>query len=1104
MKQVTIFLFILRVTCICIAQNTQPNELHFNRLSIKNGLPEDVINAMLQDKEGYIWISTQAGLVRFDGYKTKVYQFGMEDPNHASVQTIYEDRSGELWIGTWLEGLYHYDRATDTFEYYKHEAKDINSVSEGVITSIHDDRNGNLWIILSGLEGKTTYLNKFEAKTHRFKHFGIHESGHGYINASECLSLCEGRRGQMWVGTNNGIYEYSPGRDTFIPHFATYDSSQQKRFNLLTNDAAYPGIIWMTVFETKSQRGSGLWKYNTDDNSITSYKHISGTSSSLACDSVFSIQKDSHGGMWFGSFTGLSTFVPSTKNFVNYTIKEKQPNPWYNAIFILTEDKAGNFWCGNQNNLLLFDATTKEFMRYRPNEKDPDALRDNGYTNVLIDRSGTLWVGTAFQGLNWLNVKRSRFTVYKNNPGQSHYFPGGGNSSFAEAKDGTFWVWTLQGLYHWYPSTDSFSIIKTIVHKKEDFAWRFGSVVVDKQGVVWCSTFGEGLYSYDPESGHLRNFKNNEKDSSSLSNNQITSLCEDHEGTLWIGTFGSGLCTFNRQTNSFKRYPFITNYVNTPNNNALDDGVIFTIYEDSRGTLWAGTNLGGINKYNKESGTFTSYQNILPGFMTISNIFEDSKGDIWSGTHASGLFMLDRKTNIAKRFTEKDGLLYDGALGINEDNANNLWITSARGISILNLQTNKISTFSTINGLPEDPENNLKLFKTSNGKFLMPCKDGFISFDPGQLKPDTTVPLIHIESIDIAGDQTPGSKQKNSLIYKYGKSEIHLRYNEDRITINYIGLQYQNAALNQYAYKLDGYDRDWIQAATQRSVTYANLSPGRYTFHVKAANSDGLWNTNDDFIVIIVSPPWWLSWWAYCVYALTLVSITYILYRNRINQLNKKQQMQISVMVAAQEGERKRISRDLHDDVGTKLSAVKMFLSSLHEKAIGTGDKEMKSLAESSEQFITQVTQDVRRLLLNLSPAVLEEFGYATAVEGLINKINETKQIHFNLVMFGMKQRLQKDYELALYRITQELINNVLKHAAAKNVSLQIGQRDKKIILMIEDDGKGFEVNANKDGYGLHNLEARTKLMQGTMTIDSTPGKGTSVWIEIPDNFNVA
>jgi signal transduction histidine kinase len=245
----------------------------------------------------------------------------------------------------------------------------------------------------------------------------------------------------------------------------------------------------------------------------------------------------------------------------------------------------------------------------------------------------------------------------------------------------------------------------------------------------------------------------------------------------------------------------------------------------------------------------------------------------------------------------------------------------------------------------------------------------------------------------------------------------------------------------------------------------------------------------------------WRTWWAYTFYGIILFAFAYFIYRNRVRLLRKNQQAEIKAMVATQEQERKRISRDLHDDVGTKLSALKLFVSSLHEKASLVNNEEIKSLAKSSEQFITEAMQDVRQLLLNLSPTVLEEFGYTTAIEGLVNKINETKQIHFNLVVFGMTQRMQKDYELALYRITQELINNVLKHAGAKNVSLQIGKRDEKIILMIEDDGKGFDVNAHRDGYGLHNLDARTRLMHGTMNIDSQPGKGTSVLIEIPYNF---
>lgn len=186
-------------------------------------------------------------------------------------------------------------------------------------------------------------------------------------------------------------------------------------------------------------------------------------------------------------------------------------------------------------------------------------------------------------------------------------------------------------------------------------------------------------------------------------------------------------------------------------------------------------------------------------------------------------------------------------------------------------------------------------------------------------------------------------------------------------------------------------------------------------------------------------------------------------------RVQKQGNAQLNIMVAMQESERRRISRDLHDDIGTKLSAIGLFISSMKEKAAG-GNNEIFSLAKNSEQFIKETVQDLRQLLLDLSPSVLEEFGYTTAVEGLVNKINETRLIHFNLIVFGIKERLPKTYELALYRITQELINNVLKHAAAKQVTLQIGLRDDKIVLMIEDDGKGFDIAANSDGYGLKTL----------------------------------
>ncbi|MGN6616220.1 MAG: ligand-binding sensor domain-containing protein [Ilyomonas sp.] len=892
MKKAFILLFILPLSCVCIGQNLQPKELHFNHLSIKDGLPEAWVNASLQDKEGYIWIGTQAGLVRYDGYTTKLYKFNLDDPIHSLINVIYEDHAGKLWIGVSYEGLYQYDRAADTFVNYMHHQRD--PYSDYAIVGIHDDRNGNLWMIWANFNYTKGNITLFDTKKHQLKSFSNLHKRNQNINASLFLpNLFEDSKGRIWVGSNNGIYQYDSAGNKFIPHFATADSAQQKSMVPQQEDAGHPGVFWMNVWNTKSGKGEGALRYNTNDNTFKTYRHVSKDSTSLSSDSVTVIKKDSQGRLWFGTANGLSVFEASSERFINYTLKEKKANIYDNVVFMLEEDKAGNFWCAGFN-LLFFDTKTKTLTRYKANEKEDDALSVANFKNLLLDRSGTIWIGTD-HGLYWPNSKRSKFIVYKNNPGQPHHFPGVGGASFAERKDGTFWVWSSHGLYHWYPSSDSFTVVKGLKAEGENFT--VSSTFIEQDDILWCGTWNNGLISYNLKTGAIRNFKNNKNDSTSLSNDFVYPVYIDHSGTIWIGTFGGGLCSFDKQTNTFKRYPFIVNHTNTPNNNALDDDEVLSIYEDKQGTLWVGTQNGGLNRFNRQTGTFTSYQNQIPGFTDVTAIFEDSKGHLWAGTYLSGLFLFDRKTNTAKKFTEKDGLLYDGILAINEDNSNNLWITSLRGISILNIQTNKISHLGTVNGLPEEPEQfNRTFFKTSQGQFLMPFNNGFVSFYPDQLKPDTSLPVVHIESIEFIKPQTRGNKQIDSIIRSYDKKEIKLRYNENRITFNYVALQYQNSALNQYAYKLEGYDKDWIQAGTQRKVTYTNLPPHKYIFHVKAANSDGVWNRQEQTLTVIILPPWWETWWFRIASVIAMVAVVYAIVQNHSRNL-KKQNLQLEEKV---------------------------------------------------------------------------------------------------------------------------------------------------------------------------------------------------------------
>jgi signal transduction histidine kinase len=505
----------------------------------------------------------------------------------------------------------------------------------------------------------------------------------------------------------------------------------------------------------------------------------------------------------------------------------------------------------------------------------------------------------------------------------------------------------------------------------------------------------------------------------------------------------------------------------------------------------------GLNRLDKKTGNFKRYLNHL----IVYRVREDSEGNIWSGT-SSGLFKYDKERDRFLSFKDESAIISSpgSVQWIIEDHEQNLWFNADKGIIRLNKKRTVAVLYGKnqgVNGRAITPFG----YTRQNGEILWGDTSGYFVIKPDLLRQINLPPFVTVSNFLLNNAPVYPSAKGILSVPLAQTTAIDLNYDQNTFSFEFNNIDFISEHEDtRLLYMLQNYDNEWHKAGSEKNAYYFNLLPGNYIFKVKAFSAAGV--GAEKAIAVVITPPWWSTWSAYILFTIIIGTIVYVLYRNHINQFKIKQATQMNIMVATQEGERRRIARDLHDEVGTKLSALKLFLSFLHDKATSINNEEIKSLAESSEQYITEVMQDVRQLLLNLSPAVLEEFGYTTAIEGLVNKINETKQLHFSLMIFGMEQPLPKDVELALYRITQEIINNVLKHAEAKNVVLQIGRRNEKIILMIEDDGKGFDVNLHREGYGLKNLEARTKLMKGTMNIDSQAGKGTSVLIEIPDNFN--
>ncbi len=901
-------------------------------------------------------------------------------------------------------------------------------------------------------------------------------------NFEKIQSFCKHNDGEVWIITNRSLYKYNSSLQKTELWF-----SLSKAADFSTN------LIFDKIkkgFWVIRNRQLSYLDINEKKEDTSYCKYIPKT---LDNQPVVLCWLDSKQNLWIsywnGSILKINTASYKTQLYTLQDFKKSEQKVTITA-YSFEEDEKGIIWLGSYyGGLFYYNNIEDKFKKIPSGNSFPNSLHyDFEIFRLSKDNEGNIWVGTD-KGISIFNPASKHFQTVDEN-----------------------------SLFQPFPKTEATQFFET------------------GTGDILVGTWGNGWFIYDRDFRLKKQFMYKGK-TNFLDNrrNLVWSFAEAKDGKLWIG-YQHGLLSIYDTINKSLQY------IDEPGFNLK---TIRVIRCDAQGNMWFGIHSGSLGKWDRRKRKFIFYNNLLPRYgeesTAISDILIDLGGEIWIATYRNGFYRFDPyNERIAEHYeinkglakedvvnsltsindsiigittstkgvllfnrfkktftsiTTKDGLPANEVFGMALDKLKNIWISTHDGLYRKNVSNNKIVSFDEEDGLLKKGFTT-KIFKLKDGRMVLPASTGFIYFQPETIQITQTSPKVQFVNFEIF-DQ---SLIVDSLSHLH--KPINLTYDQNFITIGYSSTNFMSRNTTRYFYQLVGVDKDWVIAGSRRSASYTGLHPGHYLFKVRCETRNGISSQHTPELSIYIHPPWWATWWAYTLYTLAAGAVICTIYRNRVSKLESKQAAQIKIMVATQEEERKRISRDLHDDVGTRLSALKLFISTLQEKAALTNNEEIKSLAVSSEQFITEAMQDVRQLLLNLSPSVLEEFGYTTAVEGLVNKINETKQIYFHLVVFGMKQRLKKDYELALYRITQELINNVLKHSEAKHVSLQIGHRDEKIILMIEDDGKGFDVSAHKDGYGLYNLESRTKLMKGTMTIDSQPGKGTSVLIEIPYNLN--
>jgi len=552
------------------------------------------------------------------------------------------------------------------------------------------------------------------------------------------------------------------------------------------------------------------------------------------------------------------------------------------------------------------------------------------------------------------------------------------------------------------------------------------------------------------------------------------SLLLDHQKRLWIGTYHMGFAVMNTTNDTFIKLP---DQVQT----WAKGKRVFCMHEDRRERLWLGC-AGALFKMDEKTGKWQIYEhqknnNKSKASGDVNGMAEDKNGHIWIGND-EGLNRFNEKTNDFELFTTNDGLSNDHIYNIVCDKAGILWAGTASGLNSIDPATNIIKSFYEKDGLSLNDQSNAIMIKSDN-KIATAGAKGYVTlFDPAKLYRNSGPPPVYITSLKLY------NKQDNRRSYFPLPKEINLSYDENYFSIDFIALNLMNAGDNKYAYQLTGLDKNWIQSGSEHSATYSNLSAGKYTFKVKAANNDGVWNNQGARLIITISPPFWKTWWFITLCVIIVFIIGYSLYNYRLEQLLQVERL------------RTKISTDLHDDIGSTLSSI----SILSELVLHKKDK------EQTDEMLNEIKDNAINLMEKMDDIVWSINPKNDSLEDLLSRITrfasqlfEAKNIeHVITIQPDIKDlKLSMESRQHLYLIIKESINNIVKHANCTKASITAICKDHLLNVVINDNGKGFKTDRNYSGNGLINLKERAIKMGANVQIDSISRKGTTVAISI-------
>lgn len=841
-NKVTLTFYMLLYICSSILF-AQP--INFKHLTINEGLSQNAVFAVLQDRKGFMWFGTSDGLNRYDGYSFTVFSHNPFDTTTISsnnISFLFEDSRGLIWIGTREADVSIYNQRDGSFKRIKlNSAKNKNFNSE--ITSIVEDANSNIWISTNNNGLYKVLVLKENQHENPYWHFKSSKIESG-LGSNKIYSLLVDSKGILWAGTENNLCKFDRTKHTFIRYFIN------------SKNPAAP--------------------YDPNENSIPS------------------IYEDSKGNFWLGTLSGLVLFDREKESYKNFPHHYDVYRYGWGVIGNIIEDSYGKLWLGTAAELMIFDIKTKSYSYIRNDPFDAKSLSYNLVSSLCMDKTGIVWVGTAGGGINIYDPKANRFSTFVRKKEPSSRVTGFSIRSIVEDDEKNIWIST-EVLYRWNRITGELKSFEKTSYDIDAFGNTGGfSMINSSDGKIWvCST--EGLFRYDPVSGNVRLYKYNPKDESGLPQKNVSAIIEDSKKRIWITTENYFCHLTDQEKGIFKKYKLQKDHQES------NENIRGVIHEDLLNSFWIGTKYGVLH-FNSKTELMTLYNTDAsnPQSINENNIksicadpFEPSKY-LWIGTGGGGLNKLNTHTKTFEHFTEADGLPNNVVYGILNDANGNLWLSTNKGISRFNIKTKTFRNFNVSDGLQSNEFNTGAFYKSKNGEFFFGGINGLNYFYPDSIKENHFQPEIVLTGFKIFNSSS-SSKEKELSIQKNisQRKQINLAYDEDFIQFEFAALDYSAPEKNQYAYMLGNFNNEWINSGTVRTATYTNLSPGEYVFRVKGSNNDDVWNEQGIAITLIITPPWWSTWWAYGLYGMLFLSGLYFIRKYELNRIKLKNQLKL-------------------------------------------------------------------------------------------------------------------------------------------------------------------------------------------------------------------